>query len=476
VGGVFISYRRRGAPQLVGALHALMVGHLGAPSVFLDVESIEHGDRYPDHLRARLNDADVVLVVMHPGWATETDTDGTRLLFRDDDWVRREVHQALEEGKAVVPVVLGDPAERGFADLPPGPDLLPPDIAGLAFQHAAVLYPRTFHADAERLLDRCARLVRGWEVPPDEPGTPRPDRRRQAAVVAVVATVTPLLATPFWPMTDGFPWGLLLILGSLATVFLQLTTAVVLRPLQRPIRSYERLFHALPFRSYWLIPLLLAMTPVIGLVVVALVQPGVTSGGAVVTLTVGVATLLIMLMRGSYSVYQEDQRDREWPPQRGPRPFPASVRRTSAVLIDRVQSWPAPLSSDQHAQAGWLLRQIQLRAAEMVDVTAHGRRVWYSGTGMIDLHATCIGLTLGGAAAILIQRPHASIAILFGLLGAVVLACVAAAELGYRVTDASNRALADELAAGSLPRVERLLRPSGHARTPGDAQGSGEEV
>ncbi len=41
---------------------------------------------------------------------------------------------------------------------------------------------------------------------------------------------------------------------------------------------------------------------------------------------------------------------------------------------------------------------------------------------MIILHAMCIGLTLSGAAAILIQRPHTNIAVLFGLLGGVVLA------------------------------------------------------
>lgn len=73
---VFINYRRGGHTVAVEALHHQLIHHFGEDEVFLDMQSIPLGDRYPDILRQRVTGCEVLLVVIHATWLTAAGRDG----------------------------------------------------------------------------------------------------------------------------------------------------------------------------------------------------------------------------------------------------------------------------------------------------------------------------------------------------------------------------------------------------------------
>lgn len=78
MGGVFINYRRHDERiAFVRTLYARLTTWSGENTVFLDSAQ----------LRRHLDRADVVVVVVHAGWAEELRTDGT-------DWVHNEIRWA----------------------------------------------------------------------------------------------------------------------------------------------------------------------------------------------------------------------------------------------------------------------------------------------------------------------------------------------------------------------------------------------
>ncbi|MGW6445930.1 TIR domain-containing protein [Lentzea sp. NPDC055074] len=112
MGGVFINYRRHDERiAFVRALHARLAERFGPSTVFLDSATIGHGRRYPNQLRRHLDRSDVVVVVVHDGWAKKLRTDGA-------DWVHNEIRWALAAGKTIIPVLLDGAKMPRARDLP----------------------------------------------------------------------------------------------------------------------------------------------------------------------------------------------------------------------------------------------------------------------------------------------------------------------------------------------------------------------
>lgn len=103
---VFVSYRT--ADQRFGAAiaHAALARRFGSDRVFLDHVAIGPGEEYPASIRAALDQAQVLVVLMGPTWLHAEPDTGVRLIDRDDDWVRREIRHALEREIAIIPVLL----------------------------------------------------------------------------------------------------------------------------------------------------------------------------------------------------------------------------------------------------------------------------------------------------------------------------------------------------------------------------------
>lgn len=109
----FINYRGVDAAPAAALLHAELSARFGAESVFLDYDSIPPGQDFAQVLLGRVRSSAVVLAVIGDRWlAGEV---GQRPIDRPDDWVHRELVEALQHGVAVMPVLFGgaklDPAQ-----------------------------------------------------------------------------------------------------------------------------------------------------------------------------------------------------------------------------------------------------------------------------------------------------------------------------------------------------------------------------
>jgi hypothetical protein len=181
---IFISYRRDDSAGEAGRLADHLQRRFGADRVFLDIETIDPGTDFVQVLQQSLAETAVVLVLIGRQWLDIRGAAGGRRLDDPADFVRLEVAAALGRGGPVVPVLV-----QG-ARLPRAEDL-PETLAPLVTRQAASLDHAEFHADAERLADRLARLVdggRGWWPP-----TPR--------VTAAAALLVVLLA-----VFGGYRW------------------------------------------------------------------------------------------------------------------------------------------------------------------------------------------------------------------------------------------------------------------------------
>ncbi len=142
---VFISYRRDDAAGYAGRLEEALERRLGRGSVFRDVLDIKPGEDFVQAIRARLQGAKTVLVLIGPRWAG-SDAAGQRRIDDEQDFVRLEVAVALESGAQVVPVLLPG------ADMPPEASL-PPPLQALARRNAMSLGDEHWDADIARLAD-----------------------------------------------------------------------------------------------------------------------------------------------------------------------------------------------------------------------------------------------------------------------------------------------------------------------------------
>ncbi|MBI3154602.1 MAG: CHASE2 domain-containing protein [Burkholderiales bacterium] len=150
---VFISYRRDDSSVHARLLHRELSSYFGADHVFMDYEDIGWGDDFAARIDASLDRADVVVVVVGPRWA-----EMVQHRLRGDDWVRREVEQALRLRAAgrlrVLPVLVGGARWDGAA--------LPRGLAELALLNAPVLRDAGFDQDVVAVVE-AIRQRRLWQ-------------------------------------------------------------------------------------------------------------------------------------------------------------------------------------------------------------------------------------------------------------------------------------------------------------------------
>ncbi|SDC90757.1 TIR domain-containing protein [Geodermatophilus telluris] len=178
---IFLSYRRSDVGGYAGRLADGLRGGVGADNVFQDVLTIAPGEDYTAVIDRALDDSDVLLAVIGPGWLTATAPDGSARLAQADDYVRLEVVRALDRGVRVVPVLVGG------ARLPAAGEL-PEDLRRLAQRQAVVLRDESWHQDVDGLL----RSLRG------EAAAPTGRRRRRGPVLLAVAVLLVVLGAGAW--------------------------------------------------------------------------------------------------------------------------------------------------------------------------------------------------------------------------------------------------------------------------------------
>ncbi|MGH3938623.1 MAG: tetratricopeptide repeat protein [Pseudonocardiaceae bacterium] len=150
---IFVNYRTVDARFGAAAAHHFLVGRFGAARVFLDHVSMTPGAVYPAELRAGLEQASVLVVLIGPDWlAREPDSETRRLVDREGDWVRREIRRALERDIAIIPVLLDGTRL-------PTPGSLPADISGLLMRQTVEIRHRSLGPDLKRLAESIVERV-----------------------------------------------------------------------------------------------------------------------------------------------------------------------------------------------------------------------------------------------------------------------------------------------------------------------------
>lgn len=115
---VFLSYRRADAGSYTGHLYRDLVLGLGKRRVFRDREGIEGGGDFPAILQKEIERADAVLAVIGPDWLVTAEGTERPRIFDEKDWVRRELEIAIEQGKQLIPVLVGGAQMPRSSEIP----------------------------------------------------------------------------------------------------------------------------------------------------------------------------------------------------------------------------------------------------------------------------------------------------------------------------------------------------------------------
>jgi hypothetical protein len=144
-GKIFINYRRGDDAGHTGRLFDRLQDVFPPEQLFLDVDNIAPGLDFVRVLNERVAECDIVLAVIGKGWLDSRDAAGNRRLEDTGDFVRIEITSALNQGKRVIPVLVGD------AQMP-HPEDLPEALRPLTRRNAVRLTHERFRADTQGLI------------------------------------------------------------------------------------------------------------------------------------------------------------------------------------------------------------------------------------------------------------------------------------------------------------------------------------
>jgi TIR domain len=150
--GIFLSYRREDAGPYARLLKSELSQRIPDARIFMDLDSIEAGLDFAEVIRGAVDSCVVLVALIGHQWATLLDEEGRRRLDNEDDYVRFEVHAALERGVRVIPVLVdGAKALRE--------QQLPSELQKLARLNALKLSYDRYEYDAGKLSDVIKRVL-----------------------------------------------------------------------------------------------------------------------------------------------------------------------------------------------------------------------------------------------------------------------------------------------------------------------------
>jgi hypothetical protein len=177
VARIFLSYRREDSAGHAGRLHESLERRLGKGEVFRDVDAIRAGEDFVDAIHARLQDCQVMLVVIGREWLDAADGSKHRRLDQENDYLRQEIVAGLASPHVrVVPVLVEGMTMPAVEDLPEA-------IRALGRRQAVSLRDETWDADVDRLLAAS--------------GASAASTRARSAVLVVAAVALVVLAATF---------------------------------------------------------------------------------------------------------------------------------------------------------------------------------------------------------------------------------------------------------------------------------------
>lgn len=167
-GKIFISYRREDTSGESGRLKDKLEQVFGQENIFYDVETLEAGLNFDQSITKALNESKVLLAMIGPHWLKVSDSNGIRRIQKPDDWVRKEIAEALKRNLRVIPVLVNG------AEIPISEEL-PHDLKELSLKHAQELSSSRWKYDVGTLTEVLEKLVTKKPEPTPEPRPiPRP--------------------------------------------------------------------------------------------------------------------------------------------------------------------------------------------------------------------------------------------------------------------------------------------------------------
>ncbi len=121
----FINYRIADSVRESEILYLRLLIHFPEKQVFRDAQGIKAGDEYPQVIRDALARSRTVFVVIGQNWLNAKTDQHKLRLFEPSDWVHDEIFEALNDRKAVIPILVDDTKM-------PTKDQLPKTIAALS--------------------------------------------------------------------------------------------------------------------------------------------------------------------------------------------------------------------------------------------------------------------------------------------------------------------------------------------------------
>jgi hypothetical protein len=142
---VFICYRREDSSYATSYIYDKLEGMLGAGVIFKDVDSIPYGTDFRTHVKQKLSNCQVCLIVIGKTWLSVIDKNGNKRLFQETDPVRTEIETVLGRQMLVIPILIDSAAMPDEAELPKG-------IEKLSSVNGIQVRPHPdFQADVQRL-------------------------------------------------------------------------------------------------------------------------------------------------------------------------------------------------------------------------------------------------------------------------------------------------------------------------------------
>jgi hypothetical protein len=176
---VFICYRRDDAEGYAGRLYDRLNSRFPG-RIFMDVTGISPGADFTRVIQEKVGACSALLAIIGKQWLTMADEASHRRLFREDDYVRREIGTALTRNIAVIPVLVRD------AKMPTA-ESLPPDLAALSFRNAIEINDTDFDHDVSRLIE-ALEFVFGEQRPVAPPPAAK-SSSNSCLIIAVIAVI-----------------------------------------------------------------------------------------------------------------------------------------------------------------------------------------------------------------------------------------------------------------------------------------------
>lgn len=178
---IFVNFRSGDQDLAAPLIEGWLSEQFGDDVVFYSSKSIPAGADFPAELLSHASQCEVLLALIGPQWLTLASEDGTPLLSRQDDWVRKEIATALAANRTVVPVLIA-----GAPRLAEG--TLPDDIAALERLESVRLRRADMTADLVHLKQELRKLLPGLRQ--RRPDTGRPQASIEVGTVGETGTVT----------------------------------------------------------------------------------------------------------------------------------------------------------------------------------------------------------------------------------------------------------------------------------------------